>query len=543
MRFKVLVILLLIVGILVRFEKLGIVPHGMTWDEAAIGYNGFAVTTTRRDEWLHFLPVSFQSFGDYKAPFAIYFTGLFTTLLGMKLWVLRLPFALFSVSTILFWFWYSTLLFSREKTPKMYQQVLVGVATLLLVVSPWHVHYSRIGFESGMALGFVVAMVLFFTLCINAKNQLKTWMWLLMSMVSGVLSIYTYHSAKIVTPVLVAYLAISHWQHIKKYLLQFFVVGLLGVIALLPFLKDTLYARGGERFEQATVFGLHVTSGEVAQKLISNVAAHFDYHFLLLGATPTLRHGAGAWGVLLPASFVWLLLAGVLTFFYVLRRRKFMLQEVVMLGWVWMVAGFLPAIIGRDVPHSNRALLALPGVLLVIVGCGYEFLQLVRTHWLNKKLSGSHGEKDILVKLIVGFSILIELLSFCMYRQYNLNIFAKQSASEFNDGYLEAFEISRQYEKGEKLPKADTVIFSDAYGQPYIYALFVRRTNPIWYRGGAMNHYQLRKVKLQDLEKNKTLVIATPFDEVDITKADQVIYGSDGAVRFGVFFPHERNPQ
>jgi len=54
---------LFVIGVaaFLRLYKLGNVPHGMTWDEAAIGYNGFAVLTTRRDEWLIHFPISFKS--------------------------------------------------------------------------------------------------------------------------------------------------------------------------------------------------------------------------------------------------------------------------------------------------------------------------------------------------------------------------------------------------------------------------------------------------------------------------------------------------
>ena len=87
-------VIITLLGLGLRLYKLGEVPQGLTWDEAAIGYNGYAVWTVRRDEWLHFLPISFQSFGDYKAPLAIYGVGFLSLFLGLSPWVVRLPFAL-----------------------------------------------------------------------------------------------------------------------------------------------------------------------------------------------------------------------------------------------------------------------------------------------------------------------------------------------------------------------------------------------------------------------------------------------------------------
>ena len=56
--YPLLIIVILIFASYIRFYKLAQVPAGMTWDEAAIGYNGFSIWKVRRDEWLHFLPIS-----------------------------------------------------------------------------------------------------------------------------------------------------------------------------------------------------------------------------------------------------------------------------------------------------------------------------------------------------------------------------------------------------------------------------------------------------------------------------------------------------
>src|SRR5260221_12739726 len=93
-----LIIVLTIVGGVFRLYQLGQVPHGMTWDEAAIGYSGYAIFTTRRDEWLVRLPVSFRFFGDYKAPLGIYVNGIFKHFFGMNLFSVRLSFSLLSMS-------------------------------------------------------------------------------------------------------------------------------------------------------------------------------------------------------------------------------------------------------------------------------------------------------------------------------------------------------------------------------------------------------------------------------------------------------------
>ena len=127
-------LLVLALASLLRFYQLGQVPHGMTVDEAAIGYNGYAIFTTGYDEWLQKKPVSFRSFGDYKAPLAIYLNGPFTYFLGSQLWVVRLPFAIAGVLAVLGFYFLCRECFFQHKD----REILALLGAFLLAISPWH---------------------------------------------------------------------------------------------------------------------------------------------------------------------------------------------------------------------------------------------------------------------------------------------------------------------------------------------------------------------------------------------------------------------
>ena len=51
---------------------------GLGWDEAATAYNGYGIVIVHRDEWLARMPITFKSFGDYKAAVAIYLDAIST---------------------------------------------------------------------------------------------------------------------------------------------------------------------------------------------------------------------------------------------------------------------------------------------------------------------------------------------------------------------------------------------------------------------------------------------------------------------------------
>ena len=201
------------------------------------------------------------------------------------------------------------------------------------------------------------------------------------------------------------------------------------------------------------------------------------------------------------------------------------------------IFGIMPAAIATEVPHSNRALLALIGfIVLAVYGLDY-IIELLRKTKLNKKVLGSHKENDILINSFVGTLLALHILFFVSFISHYFTRFDAASTDAFNHGYLEAFQLAEMYEKGEGTDPVDKIIFSSKYGQPYIYALFVRETNPIWYRGGSLVKYEFHdEITINDLSRSNTLVVGSGSDDTLPTeKADHVIFGADGSVRFQVF--------
>lgn len=535
--------LLIICGAAMRLYQLGQVPHGMTWDEAAIGYNGYAILTTRRDEWLVRFPISFRSFGDYKAPLGIYLNGIFTHFLGMNLFAVRLPFALASWAGIP-----GFILLTQQLLRLLGWQNQKKVKSLalfsgfLLTFSPWHIHFSRLAFETGMMTSFVIWGL--FCLCSLLNQQTNISTFKRNNKLSGLLSpllftlgtalflaaaVYTYHSAKIVVPLLVLIFGLffrrQFWQ--KKWWIG--VTAVISFLSLWPFIKDTLWSTGGERFTQATVFGLPISVQEKILLTFQHFFRHFQLDYLIQGATTTLRHGDGQWGVLLPTTLI-LTLTGIVVAILA-WWKKLPLEKVQVklfaFSLLWIIVGTLPAAIGRDVPHSNRDFLALPGFLLLATFSWSEVKNFLERTKLNQQVSGSKGERNLLVKSVVGTWILLDLFLVSQYLNHYFTVYARQSAPAFQDGYLAAAQFAQAQES-----QSDKILFTDSYGQPYIYTLFVRQTNPIWYQGGSLVKYEFASnIKDSDLDRKNTAIVATP-QQIDPKFADQLIYGSNGEVRF-----------
>ncbi|GIK83900.1 MAG: hypothetical protein BroJett025_05220 [Patescibacteria group bacterium] len=517
---------ILLIAVFIRFYQLADVPHGMTWDEAAIGYNGYAVVHTRRDEWLNFLPVSFMSFGDYKAPLAIYMNGISTYLFGMNLFAVRLPFAVFSLLAILGIIILTEEIFETHRYKKLFA-LLAGV---LITTSPWHIHFSRAGFESGIALAFIIWGLLF---CIKAlKADFKKPHLLFGAAVLFDAAIYTYHSAKIALPVLGFIFIVLFSRQIITNLKRIVLPLTIFVVGLIPFILDSVFGKGLTR-AGVTIFSSDLGLIQKLAYVIKSYAVHLSPEFLLRGETTTLRHGAGYLGVLFITTF-FLVTAGVISILRQSKKSSSFKYQLLSLGIIF--AGLLPASVAMEVPHANRALLALPGfIFLAVFGLDY-IINILEKSKLNIQVSGTHKEKNIVVKSFVGSMIAIHVLFSVSFVWHYFTNFAQASTNDFNDGYLEAFRLAQKYETGEGTEPVEKIIFTSDYGQPYIYALFVRKTNPIWYQGGSLIKYEFTdKINMGDFLRKNTLIVGSGMDDLPIEQADHIIYGADGSVRFQFF--------
>src|SRR2546421_10794071 len=66
-------------------------PPGLFGDEAAFGYNGWAISHHGVDQYGTAWPLFFRSFGDYKGPVGVYSVALLTAFLPLTAFTVRLP--------------------------------------------------------------------------------------------------------------------------------------------------------------------------------------------------------------------------------------------------------------------------------------------------------------------------------------------------------------------------------------------------------------------------------------------------------------------
>lgn len=524
------VVFILLIGIFIRGYQLGNLPNGLTWDEVAIGYNGRAVWQIHRDEWLEFMPLTFKSFGDFKAPVAIYITGIFTSLLGISALSIRLPFFIAGVISIggFIWLCWEFLHFYNQSITPIQKKVTLLISALLISFSPWHILFSRVGFESGMALAQILLGSTLMLSAIRIKRALlSTAMWLA-GIILFAVAPYTYHSSKLVAPLLFFFLIfILLWSKklSKKSVILSVVIFLIG---LLPLVYLSIFGQALER-AGVTVFA-NGLSWQTLELLVKGVIAHLSPMFLLFGDTDSLRHSTGQLGVLTWPSFMLAVLGTIFGIRQLLVHRSFdkkwQWQWWLVISLGWTVIGLLPAVIGTEVPHPNRALLALPGFLsLAVLGT------VIISDWLTqqKKIRSKYISWQALIVVI----FILESMCLSRFVYHYFGQYQKMIGDDYLTGYWQAAKLAYDYSTGNNQLAVDQVLFSSKYGQPYIYLLAANNINPIAFHNGALVGFLFPdQITVGDLQRQRTLLVATKYDQLEEVESEHIITDQFGQPRF-----------
>ena len=105
-----------------------------------------------------------------------------------------------------------------------------------------------------------------------------------------------------------------------------------------------------------------------------------------------------------------------------------------------------------------------------------------------------------------GVTVILILQTLLYTYWYVKTYSGTQAAKEFQYGYEEAVQFARQKES-----EVHTVLFTSAYGQPYIFILLFKKLTPIQFHQGALANYEIRDLNWQnDRTRTNILIVGTP---------------------------------
>ena len=358
---------IIVLATFLRFWQLGKVPIAPDWDEVSLGYNAYSILQTGKDEYGKFMPIILRSFDDYKPALYTYLAIPTVKLFGLNLVAVRIPSAIFGVLAVFITFFLIKELFKKDS--------LALLSSFLLAISPWHIQFSRVGFEANVG----VTLNLLFILCFfKAFRNPK---FLFLSALFAGLSLHVYQSEKVFVPLLLAALFLIFRKEFlsipKKYITISFIIGFILAIPIAWFILSNrnalLRAQGVSIFSDQTPFlsrtvkklqndsltndklGLILDNRRVtyAIAIASGYLSHFDFNWLFIKGDLG-RHHAPGMGLLYLFELPFLLI-GIYTLVFGKFDKK---TKFFILSWFLIVP--IPASITTGVPHPIRTLNFLP---------------------------------------------------------------------------------------------------------------------------------------------------------------------------------------
>lgn len=539
-----------ILASILRLYQLGTTPNALEWDEVAIGYDAYSILKTGKDQFGKFLPVTFRSLDDYKPPIYEYLAVPSVGIFGLTPAAVRLPSALAGISMVILSYFFARLIFKQVPFFQYYANRLALLVAFLLSVSPWHIQFSRAAFEVNVS-AFITLLAVFFFI-----KGLKNDRFFVLSTVFFGIDLFSYHSARVVAPLLLLSLLFIFNQNLpnRKAVLSHLVIFGLFLMAVFPILisKDAqIRFRATNIFKPAaryldeidldkvfldkrltdakagfTLAGrifhnqrLIFTDYDTLKKAFKNYLSNFNFEYLFIKGDAPLHH-APDFGLIHVWEFPFLMTGVIFLLFKKLNRFTLFL-------FIWALIAPLPNAVTREAPHSVRTLLMLP-VYQLFTATGITLMY----YFVSYQKRWVYTSVFIILTLLFIFNHSYYLHQYFIHTNFDV-------AANWKYGRQEAVLYTESVKE-----KYDSVLVSMTVDMPYIFWLFYSHYPPDQYlreggtvSGGFANErnrfdkYHFRNFKYRLLSGNsRLLLVGTSIDFPPDAKIVKTIYNPDKTI-------------
>ncbi len=477
-KWYVMLFAIVLIAAFLRFYQLGINPPALTWDEAAWGYNAYALGADARDEFGRFMPHDYlESFGDFKPPMYAYLTIVPVKLIGLNEFATRFPSAFFGLLTVIMSYFLVKQIFYKSAHKNKYALL----TAFLLAISPWHIMLSRAAFEANVATFFTVCGV---WLYLKAMHE-NMW-YLSVSAIFFVASVYTFNTPRLAAPILIVLLSLLFIKKLLKNKKQAIVACIIGIALLLPTFSFLLSPQAALRYDEVNIFSdlnvIKVINQEVANdhnsklsKIIHNRRIvfsvdflqhyfdEFNFNFLFINGDPNPKFSSQDVGEMYFAYIPFFLL-GIL----LLIRRK---ESNWWLVFLWLLVGLIPASTSQQTPHALRIEFVIP-MFEIIVAYG-----IIQCYLYLSGISKKNKLPLFFTSCIFLFVLALNVTKF-IHGYYTF--YPKDFSQEWQYGYKQSIAYVASVQGNY-----DQINITDSLGRPYIYYLFYLKTPPSEFRKTA----------------------------------------------------------
>lgn len=267
-KYKFLIIII-IIGAFFRFYKLSDYPIQLNHDEISQLYDAISIARTGKDIYGNFMPVVFQSTGDFKPAQYTYLSTVPYLFLGDREVTIRIVAAFFGTLTI-----GAVFLFIKALAKNFNLALLSSV---MIVITPSEIFYSRKSFESVIG----VCLIFFGLFCLlNILQKTREQLWGYLSAFCFAYAMYLYTSYFIVVP-LILLLFFLIFRKNKNFQAKKFVPGFILLLVLIIPLMILIISNAKLRYRAESVFITQdVNLGRLIDYSQSPLKSHLDYIFM-----------------------------------------------------------------------------------------------------------------------------------------------------------------------------------------------------------------------------------------------------------------------
>lgn len=468
----IILLLIFLVGIFLRFYQLSEFPVGFHIDEASLGYNGYSLLLTGKDDNNNRLPLYIDMFGDNRPSGYHYLTILPIKFFGLTEFATRFPGALFGSLTVFAIFFLTFVIFNDKKVSLL--------SSLALAISPWHIVLSRASAETIVALFFIMVG---FGLILYGVQKEK-----LRHIIFGSfflsLSFFFYHTPRVFVPLLFFLILIvlfKSWIR-SKMSLKIGILSSFLFISLISMLLVFMVAAGTGRFSQVNIFGFPETRLVIEEQIredgvsdvllfatrathnkivnysltfASNYLEYFSGNFLFIEGGLPIWYRVPNMGLIYLLELPFILVGAV-----ILAVHKKIIFKIPL---IWLIAGpFVAALTVDDVPNIQRAIVMFP-MIEIIAAYGLVYVVSIMKFSLRKFI-------------ILAISLVFVFNFYYFLHQYFIHSKVHRAWYR-NNGFKEMIEtVKKSYDSYDK------IIVTKSTGGIYPLILFYMKMDPQIYQ-------------------------------------------------------------
>lgn len=364
--FWILLFILLLASAL-RVWNISNNPAGFFVDEASHGLEAYSLLTTGKDTHGQPWPVIFQAVNDYRDPVMVYSTIPFVKFIGLNEFAVRITSALYGVLEVLMIYFVGKEYFNEK----------IGLwSSFLLAISPWHIHFSRVGFQLIAAIFWLLFSLYFLHKSFKNSN------YYILAIIGLILTFFSYSTTKMYIPFIFLFHIFSYRKEWAKLCKDVYVwsITIAGIVLVSLLIYPSV--QNGAFFQRWNQVDKEMNLLEIGQGYINHFSSDFlfitgDAQFPIQDVQRHSIHGVGQlyW---FQISFLIISLAA----FLVSKKERMKMLFFVMFLYIYPLGSIFTSV----QPQATRSILGvIPFTILTAYGIEETF-RLLKSIFLRKLL-------------------------------------------------------------------------------------------------------------------------------------------------------------